>query len=274
MKIKNLFKGLLALAMFLSSGVLFAQTFVITPTSGVESIDTVTVGSKMAYAIHPDNTITSWVNAGVFYRSGFNWAFSNGLAVLSATDGTPTDSTYHTITGYYADTLIHVKMVSPTVVVGTSFSVSLSEQSRPKSGTGCTGSTSTLNILPVAVPTLAWVTTDTGYCGTAAATDVNVSLTGYGPWDITYTINGNARTQTIGTAANRAAASLKLTIAAADLTVTSTTGNIVLLTNVTDRFSRKSLDLTLVPGTVSSTQLKIYNYPTPTTNPVQHLKNL
>jgi hypothetical protein len=269
MKAKNLFKGLLAATMFLLSSTLFAQTFVVTPVGGPESIDTVTIGSKMAYAIHPDNAITTWVNAGIFRRSGFNWVFSNALAVKSSADLAPNDSVPD---GFYTDTVIHVTNIAPTVTVGTGFSVSVSERSRPKSGTGCTGIVQTLNIFPVAVPTMLWLTSDTGYCGAVANTDLNVSLTGYGPWDVSYTVNGVPKTATLGNGGNRASANLKLTIAAADLTIVTPIGNSIVLTNVTDRFSRKSLSA--IAGTVPATTLKIYSYPTPGTNAIQHLKNL
>ncbi|MDR1667981.1 MAG: hypothetical protein LBS03_09910 [Bacteroidales bacterium] len=240
-----------------------------------ETVDTVTVGSRMAYKVRGDAVIAA-MPASIMNPSYFKWEFSPALTIKSF-DGT-TDLT-DLGSNYYAEKEISVVMPSST---GT-MTLKIAEKSRPVVGTGCESADSTANIVIVAKPTLQWPSTKvTGGC-VDADIDIALTLTGYKDWVVTYDVlytdyisattstKASNQTATIGSEA-------KLTIAS---TVFDQPGKYeIKVTNLTDRISRKSLDQDLVKaiaGTnipAATDMYTVHAYPTPKTHKLEHVKNL
>lgn len=268
--------------MFAAIGISFtaqSQTYVI--SAGADARDSVTVGSRAGYRVTPDPTIVAL--STIMNPSIFQWAFSTAAPILKP------DGTAATLVspGFYSDTAI--SGVVPAAA--GSITVSVLERSQPKVGTSCDGGTVTLNIDVLPRATITFTGTGNGACA-AQNYNVPVNLTGFGPWTIeysitytnltgtssppvTYTIAGGTAA-TLGTIANQGATSLNLPILAAQLSSGQGT-YAVNITNVLDRFAMKSLDLTLVAshvGDLPAAAFDLFIYPTPTTSPIKHVKNM
>ena len=248
-----------------------------------ESIDTVTVGSRMAYKVDGDPTINALVTAGKMAASEYKWVFSNSAAVLK-TDGT-TPATASSIaghTGYFKDKEINVKM--PTTP--QALTLTINEWSMLLGGTaGCEGTDSVANIQVVNRPTIGWNgTPETGGCSVADV-PISVSLTGYGQWQVSYTISFVKHDGTGSVApvvftnvplgaTGKKAGNYSLTIPSTDL-VNGEGVYTVTVTNLNDRISRKSLDpIASVASDLPTGTYKINVYPTPKTKKLQHVKNM
>lgn len=260
----------------------YGQTYVLSTAAG-EGIDSVTVGSRMSYKVDPDATISalSYMNPSVF-----QWIFSNGLTV-NKEDGTASTAVV-TEPGYIVENAVSALMPGAS---GT-FTVNVNEKSQPKAGTGCAGNVVSLTIHAFPRPTVNFSGVQSNGSCSAAAYSLPLSLTGYGPWTVEYSIsyNGGAAVNytisggnayTCGSASDiggtTANTGYSLTIPAAQLS--SGVGEYdVKILNVYDRFALKSLDRALVASTATdlpTTNLyQLYIYPTPTTSPIQHIKNL
>ncbi|NBC82054.1 MAG: hypothetical protein GVY19_01605 [Bacteroidetes bacterium] len=270
MKLKNL---LTAIAFVAVSTGAFAQSLV--APIGDESIDTVTVGSRAEYAVNPDPVIKAFPNMD---PSIFNWSFDDGTTVLDASDNPATDVGG----GFYADSLIHATMAgSPGQVTLT-----VQERTQPQSGTGCDGDTEslTIQVVPRATIDFSGATSD-GACG-AQDYSLDLDLTGFGPWDITYDIDfdgsdlSNGNTATVGSLADNVGtggtSAYTLDIATGQLNQGAGTYTIT-ITNVVDRIGDKSLDPSLVAaqaGDLPGSDYTLYVYPTPDTSPIQHIENV
>jgi hypothetical protein len=241
--------------------------------------DTATIGSKMIYQVTPDPVIVADVNMNA---SHFDWNFSQ-------TDDTPIANSGAGITldetvagsGYYAESTINVTYTAATYPAGTTIKVKTAEVTQPIFGTGCTGSTEEINVFFVAVPTVAVNGTSGGGCG-ITSWDIPLNITGYGPYDVTFTVEYNqggstvTHTESVGAVANKGGSTHSL-----NLTVNTTThlnsgsGRYdIVITNIVDRFSGKSQ--VAIAGSVngSADTYTIGVNPVPTTQPIQHIRNL
>jgi hypothetical protein len=256
-----------------------SQTYVI--SAGADSRDSVTVGSRAGYRVTPDPTIVAL--SAIMNPSIFQWVFSSAAPILKP------DGTAATLVspGFYSDTAISGVM---PVAAGT-ITVSVLERSQPKVGTSCDGLVQTLNIDVLPRATVTFTGTGNGACS-AQNYNIPVNLTGFGPWTVEYSITyttfagvssppvtytiGGGTAATLGTVSNHGATSLNLPILTAQLSSGMGTYAVNII-NVFDRFAMKSLDLTLVDsqvGDLPAAAFDLFIYPTPTTSPIKHVKNM
>ncbi|MFP4058974.1 MAG: hypothetical protein ACLFUC_00650 [Bacteroidales bacterium] len=280
MKKVNVFKSIgLISALMLISAVISAQPTYVASTVAGEGTDSVTVGSHMPYRVEPDATIAGMTT--LMDPSIFKWEFSDGSTVLLE-DGSNNATAVAGEPDFFEENAV-------SVIMGTTIgdiTVSATEKSQPKVGAGCEGNTQTMTITVLPRPTIDFNVTEylDGACS-AEDYDIPISLTGYGPWDVTYTISfdGGAPvpySTTIGSIADRVgttATDYNLSIPSAQLA--NGTGEYeVVITNVIDRISNKSLDASLVEAQAadlpSTNSYKLYIYPTPATSPIEHLENV
>ncbi|MDR1672134.1 MAG: hypothetical protein LBS09_01525 [Bacteroidales bacterium] len=253
---------------------LSAQNYVTFQSDARETIDSVTVGSRMPYRMAGDADIAALETSGVMDPSIFKWQFSPSLTILNfaGTAATPAPGGE---TDYYEEKVISVVM---PITVQT-ITLTVNEKSQPKVGTGCEGTDSVAHIQVVARPTLAWPgTSAVGGC-VATAVDILLTLTGYRDWIVTYNIaytpyaTGSPTTTTTGqtaTIGNNRTMSIPASVFPNEGKYEIT------VTNLTDRISRKSLDQTLVAATaadIPSTPYTVHVYPTPDTKKLEHVRN-
>lgn len=270
--------------------------------------DYVTIGSRVPYFVQPDASIQAMTTAGTMKESIFQWLITDntgtnvtGFNILKY-DGSGTATQYDnfrttsTTSGFY-DNEMSVSWATPTYSAGTKYEVKVTEKSVTKSSTieGClSGTQSVRDVYVLAQPTVAFAGTEGGGCGTSAGSSfyVPLTITGLGSWQVTYTVayNGGAEsspaTYTL-TAADPIASITDANVIAQSTSSRSTTSNDglkidlpasqygyydVKITNITDRISRKSLDVLAASSAAGS--YRIYVNPAPVTSPIQHVKNL
>jgi hypothetical protein len=244
-------------------------------TMELSGVDTVTVGSKMIYEVVPDAVIAATPSMN---PSHFDWYFTNASNVVISS-GIVLDETPDGTTGFYSESTINVAFDAGTYLAGTTIKVKTSEVSQPKFGAGCSGNEEEIDIFFVDKPTVEIVGTSGGGCS-ATAVDIPLNVTGYGPFDITFTVERNqsgstiAFTETIGSVSNKAGSvhSLVLTVNTTKHLIGTTGRFDIVITNIVDRFSGKSS--TAITGSVSSPNYTIGINPTPVTQPIQHIRNL
>lgn len=238
--------------------------------------DTVTVGSKVAYSVDPDPVILADPNMD---PSDFDWFFTDMSDVVTSTGM----SVEETKSGSYydADSI----NVTWSAAAGSQYKVKVAEVSVPQFGSGCRGNEVEQNVQIVARPTIDFqgaAPYEGGGCGVSTF-DIPLSLSGYGPFEITFTVEKNqdgspvTHTETIGYVGDNG------TVTTYNLSLDNThfSGNgryDVVITNVADRFSAKSLDQSAVASQASDLPgTNLYTIgiaPTPTTSPIRHLRNL
>ena len=242
--------------------------------SGYESTDTVTVGSRMPYYMPAQTPVT-----GLTFE--YKWVFDPGMTVLNYAGDA--NAPAGTGTGFYKENEISV------VMPGTAGSVKISTNVQTLSGTTLLcppGADVDYPIQVVPAPSMIWDNTSPMIlCKTIDAdVSVDIQLTGYGQWEVAYRIvktdledaNPGApidRTATIGTSKDKVgttASDFELLIDDADFSGIGI--YTITITSLTDRISRKSLDA--VNGTLPATTFKINVYPVPTTNKLQHVRNV
>jgi hypothetical protein len=295
MKTNILKTGLFAAAMTLCTAGVFAQPtlpgdYVKFATAGErESIDSVTVGSRMAYRMAGDPVIAN-MPAAVMNPSIFKWNFSQSVTIKSL-DGSQTLTEFDNTAspGYYTNKEISVVM--PTTA--GSMTLTVNEKTRPVTGTGCEGTDSVANITVVDKSTLRWPgTIEVGSC---TATDVVIPLTlagslkGRHEWDVTYEVLYTPYDNYPSGTITKVAGTTVRIPAANTLTINSTVFDAagkyeVKVTNLSDRISRKSLDQAAVAAvagvvgtggaTIPSAMYAIHVYPTPQTKKLEHVKNI
>lgn len=305
MKMKSLLMTVVGLA--LMSMQTFAQN-VATPTSTTSEAansDYVTVGSRVPYFVTPDATIQAMTDAGTMKASIFKWnvttaadAVLGTVPILNYSGANATE--YNNFraatagTGYYDNEISVEWSAANGFAAGTQYKVKTIEKAVTLSSTvaGCDGTEQEKNVFVLARPTVAFVGTEGGGCTTAAGSnfDVPLTVTGLGDWQVTYTVAYNG-------GAPSAASTYSLTLAApavndgnviAQSTTDRNTGAgeglmytlpagqygyyDITITNITDRTSRKAL--TALPAAGATGSFRIYVNPTPTTQPIQHIRNL
>jgi len=279
--------------------------------------DYVTIGSRMPYYVAPDPIIAALQAAGAMDYSQFAWQMTTMASVsVGITPATYLNAalTAGGAAGYYTQNEISVIWSTPNVAVGSEYEVQVTEHSVPLSGIfaqGCVGNTTTKDIFVIARPTIAFtLPIQENYpCGTAPGPGtifyVPVSVTGIGPWKVTYNVTyngGGPQLQSnipVGVAPGETDANVFITAstptllagtptaAVAGLPVTLNGGGatngygvyVVTVTNITDAISEKSLDPALIAAQATdlpqapNATYSIYISPTPTTQPIQHLPN-
>jgi hypothetical protein len=157
----------------------------------------------------------------------------------------------------------------------------------------CTGTSQLLPIQVLDRPTIKWYGTTTigGGCNVKGTTvDIPVDLTGIGEWEITYdvtytdmnnatqtvgTVTGTDKTVNYGNAHDKSGLSnqnvLSIAIPASGI---GTYGKYeIKVTAVSDRISRKS-GIESEDSDIPAKVYTVYSYPAPTTQPIQHIKNI
>ena len=268
----------------LIAGSLTAQTYQTAPFE----TDTVAVSSKAKYKV--DLYYNDVAPSPLFNASGVNWTFPAGYAAadFKQIDGVTALSTG--ADGAYNQKEIVMDLKS---AAGTSLTLSAQEQSRPISGTGCpAANTTTRSIVVVALPT-ATFGIDSGGCALPATISLPVNFTGYGNYDIRFSVQAKDMLgANVGAAFNvdltniknvRTTQSAKLVyVAVSTATFTALPAGgyyVISMTNLQDRISKKSLNYafnTTQVANATPTSGDVYNfgvYPTPVTQPIQHIKN-
>ncbi|MDR1154106.1 MAG: hypothetical protein LBL04_05295 [Bacteroidales bacterium] len=281
MKPKNVLKiGFLTVACALLSVGVKAQTPPLpTPSSafpnapgytpyaaGVESIDSVTVGSRMPYKVDPQATV-----GGLTFQ--YQWLFSESLPISDYAGAGVTDLG----SSYYAENEISVVMDGAVVPAGTLFTVKTNVRSLLGTNVLCAGNEETNSIQVVERPKIDWDASKPKVdCSTSDVTIPLVTLTGYNQIEIAYTIDYYADATKPGSADKTSDKYLILTDKSINLPVSEFPDGAglyeITVTGITDRISRKSL--TPVVGDVPSDPYQVIIYKTPVTNPLQHIKNM
>ena len=278
MKHQVLKTGILATVLALLSIGVNAQTLPSTPTPpnpltdykefsvAGETIDSVTVGSRMPYKMDAQTPIY-----GLTFE--YMWEFTPSLAIQSLTGAALTGSA-----NYYSANEISVVMPAApgTMTVKTNV--------RSLFGTTvlCTGTEATNNIRIVPRPTIKWdASTPVPGCVAQAVSIPLTTLTGNAQFEVAYTIAyytnfDGTGTPTTTTGYNVLTSNTTLDFPASVFASGDGLYEIT-LTNITDRISRKSLDMSLVASTAAdlpTSAFKVYIYPAPATSPLLHIKNM
>jgi hypothetical protein len=288
MKMRGLF---LTIAIFAAMFSANAQ-WVATPVDGTPANDptgnfrdTVSIGSQSRYRVN--STMSS--PSSYYNTAGFIWANTGGYTLYKA-DGTTTPLTPFAPVdpdGAVNDSSI---VIIPSAT-GT-FNVTVAEKSRPKFGLGCVGSTQTTEVEVIALPAAAYGV-DSGACALPVTIPLPVTFTGYGNYQVTFSVQaynmadvaqGAAVTvnmdnlYNIRTKGTQSYARVQL--ATATFPALASGGYYVItMTNLQDRISKKTLGYNF--GTVNvananpdaADDYRYYLYPTPTTQPIQHIQN-
>jgi hypothetical protein len=213
---------------------------------------------------------------------------------------------------FYVGNEISVVWDAASVAAGTQYTVRATEHSMPTSGVfadGCSDATPELRtVWVIDRPTIDFQAASSSACGITPGAGVQyfvpIDVTGLGDWDISFDVTYNgaaylaAQTYTAGTATAVANDAALLGAASAVKSLNGTpTADVdgleviingataangfgrydVTVTNITDRISRKSLDMTLVAAQVADLPAAAYTIwvmPTPVTAPIRHRSNL
>jgi hypothetical protein len=239
-------------------------------------IDTVTVGSSVTYAVDPDPVTAADVNMNA---SHFDWFFTSdagGSTVITA--GITVAETQ--LSDGYAEDSINVAYDSATYLPGTTIYTRVAEVSQPMYGTSCRGNEQVQEVFIVNEPFVTLVTGSTGGCGITQDT-VPLTVNGYGPFNVDFTVTyydaANNPTvhnysESIGAVSDQGANSLDLILNTTSHLTDGTGRYEVVIDDITDRFSRKSM--VALTGNVTSGTFTIGINPVPTTQPIRHIRNL
>jgi hypothetical protein len=212
-------------------------------------------------------------NIGALTFSDFTWNVSgggtlrdkSGLAAQGAKD-TVVTVVWGAAAGLYNLTVVE----KPVVVSGPAFS--------------CTGTSQKLPVRLVARPTAAWGAGASASGCSVDGTTVTIpySATGTGQYTVTYKIH---YTPLSGVASDIVASTAVANLG--NYTSGTQTFNFsyavpsgaygkydVIIENVTDRISRKSGITTSLAADLPAAATTFYAYPSPTTQPIQHIRNL
>lgn len=259
-------------------GVAFRDSSTEVPAQAT-NIDTVTIGSTMPYMVKGDLNMHQLRQLGALVKSDFAWALSGGGTLN---------------THAAKDTVV-------TVSWSTVGSYNLTVLEKPVAATGfpsfsCPGTSQKLPVRVVDRPTVAWYNNDSilGGCSIANSTvKIPVDLKGIGKWTITYDlvyynlsnvstvitgVTGTNLTAVLGNQNNKNDGSalsnqtmLSINIPASG---SGAYGKYVLtIKSVSDRISTKS-GISSKASDIPNTAYKIVSYPAPTTQPIQHIRNL
>jgi hypothetical protein len=235
--------------------------------------DTVTINSIMPYRVTGDLNMHALRALGVLNYSWFTKTISAGGTIHDATGaGAPANADSSFSVAWNA-------LGAQTVAV-TEVPQQVSALPFP-----CAANTQTLNVVVLNRPTAVWNGAPSATGCNVAGTTVTVpyTLAGTGQYNLTYRITF---TSLAGAASNVVAAGTVVNglgsyqTGSANLTISyavpaAAYGKYdVYIENVTDRISRKSGILTSLAADIPAAASTFFAYPTPQTNPIQHLQNL
>jgi hypothetical protein len=311
MRTNNFFRTLAASLLAVVSVSVFAQPYPTgnySPSSWITDSVTanniteyVTVDSRMPYMIVPDANIRKLIDQGVFFPSGFFWraalstnAWATTECVLTDTSSVALSADPHSGANYYLDSVIMVEWAA----TGT-YRLWHAEKSNSNVAglTGCESDMSSLQVVVVGLPTVAFIDPDRilGGCSVAGTSiNVDVHITGTDLRRVVYsstykglsgsaaayysadTLVGVSNLFTDGTSNPEDVTMSVLSIPAATYGTWEYT-----ITGISDRVSRKSLSRVAGNGATAGTEyplatttLKVYSLPTPTTKAIRHITNL
>jgi hypothetical protein len=287
----------------------FAQYVGPTPPAGTydaATSDYITIGSRVPYYVAPDAIIAALAPASMDY-SNFQWEVLTAALTPVAITPTTYGNTALTVgeggAPWVQENEISVTWAAPAIA-GTQYVMRATEHSNPKGpgnfNFGCADATPEVrNVFVLARPTVAFNGASGGGCSVAPASTyyVPLTVTGLGSWQVTFTVsyNGGAAvaqapyTLTVAdpiAGVNDGNVIAQATLSRnADGTPTASTDGLayvlpaaqygyydIAITDITDRISRKSLDVLAASGAAST--YRIFVNPTPVTSPIQHIKNL
>ena len=231
-----------------------------------ETIDSVTVGSRMPYRVDAQTAIP-----GLSFE--YKWLFSPALTVQDYNGITLTGNA-----GYYAANEISV------VMPATAGDLTITTNVRNLMGTTVlcetTDETNTIRVVPR--PTIKWAAN--GIVTGCSAQDVTIpltALTGSELFEIAYSIDYWDTYDKSGGLTSTSSGYVVLSGTSLNFPATTfASGNglyEITVTDITDRISRKSLDMSLVQSQTSDLPgdaFQVLIYPSPTTNPLQHIRNM
>ena len=235
----------------------------------VESIDSVTVGSRMPYKVAAQENVPSGLIAQ------YKWLFSttSPAIVIQSLALTPTD-----LTG--ADNYFTANEIS--VVFPSLGDITISTNVRYMMGSTplCAAADDTDNTIRVIPrPTIKWVADEVVGC-VAMPVTIPVTVTGYKQFEVMYTITHYTtfdKTDDTPTTTNAWVVLTGNSLIFPASTFSATGVYEITITNITDRISRKSLDMDLVKAQMNDLPEGTYAvkiYPAPQTKPLQHIKNI
>ena len=261
--------GFLATALALLSIGLNAQIdYTPFTLTGTESIDSVSVGSRMPYRTDAQTPVT-----GLTFE--YKWVFSPARTVQNLAGTALTEK--GSGSNYYDENEISVLMPATTGVVTLTTNV----RSLFNGSVLCDAGDVNNPIQVVALPTITWTAGDRAGCE-AEAVIIPVTMTngldGLPQYRVTYTLRYFTAFDKTGTPATTTGV---VEPTGSDLVFPASTFNQglgvyeITVTNITDRISRKSLDQSLVAAQTLPTGVQnVYIYPAPVANPVQHIRNM
>jgi len=261
--------GFLATALVLLSVGLNAQLAYTSFTlTGPESVDSVSVGSRMPYKTNAQDAV-----AGLTFE--YKWLFTPASPILNLAGTTATEK--GSASNYFDENEISVLMPSSAGAVTLTTAV----RSLFNGTVLCASEDSIYNIRVVPLPSITWTAADHAGCATAAAVTVPVTLTngliGQPQYEVTYTLSYYTAFDKTGTPVTTTGNTIAPT--GSDLVFPAATFNQglgvyeITVTNITDRISRKSLDA-LTATTLPTGVQNVYLFPVPVANPVQHIRNM
>lgn len=282
MKHQNLKIGIFAAVFALLPALMIAQTS--TPTlentpnpvppgtyteftpSGYESIDSVTVGSRMPYQVEAQTPVT-----GLTFE--YKWLFAPGQPILDIDGATLTPTTGD----YYNTNEISVEIPDAPNTIMT---ITANVRSMLGGVQLCTGSDSTYSIRILPRPTVDWASSTPLADCAAVPVSIPLTLTGNKDFEVEYIINYYSTYVNGGTPTSTSA--VKYIVLTDDNLILPATefasGNglyEIEITGITDRISRKSLDpIASDTDDLPNDAFQVLIYPAPVTNPVQHVRNL
>ncbi len=229
--------------------------------TSVENIDSVTIGAQLQYYVQPDPLISpayTFTSPLANLNSTFAWT---AVPAASATITSPLSASYLTNwIGVQWNALGSVNLsVVETALTGT-----------------CSGSTTTIPVLVIHVPTITGGAAPAAQCSSTPST---VSFTV--PFTLTSDLNPPSTVRVNYTVYNPdasvliAAQNVELANTASSIIVTLTGATqygayTVTFNTVSDRISRKSS----VAGTVTTPNVLLTDNPVPATGPIYHLPNM
>lgn len=270
--------------------------------------DYVTIGSRVPYFVPTDPSIQAMTTAATMKQSIFNWFVTSATDVsiasvpfykfaAPATVAVQYDDfrTPAAATGFYDNEISVVWSVANGFTAGTQYKIKTAEKSVTLSSTiaGCVAITPVEKpVFVLARPAVAFIGTEGGGCTVAPGSNFDVPLTikGLGDWQVTYTVayNGGAAGAAVTYTLTQAAPAVTDVNVIAESVLARTPGAglglvfpvpalkygyyDIAITDITDRTSRKSLDVFAATGAVGT--YKVYVNPVPVTQPIQHIKNL
>ena len=249
-----------------------ASDYTVFTTTGGESVDSVTVGSRMPYKVDAQDPVT-----GLTFE--YKWLFSTSPALTIQNLG---GTNLTGINDYYAANEISVVMPTGTggITINTNVrslagGVEMCAQAKDD----------TYHVMVVARPTIKWAAGGrNNSCAAEAVSIPLTALTGYKQFEVAYSINYYANVDKSGSPTT-STGNIVLTnamVAGSTLDFPATTFSAtgvyeITITGITDRISRKSLNMSLVAsvaGALPGDAYNVYVYPAPTTKPLQHVKNM